>query len=98
MVGALGELLPHEVEREVVVALESLIERDGDPLVIKLPRTPGRKDSEYMHLFAGEIDVSAYAEAAESKPSGSRGSRLDELEQRIAELEAEVAALKQYLE
>lgn len=31
---------------EVVVALESLIARDGDPLLVKLPRTPGRKDSE----------------------------------------------------
>ena len=83
---------------EVVAALESLIERDGDPLVIKLPRTPGRKDSEYMHLFAGEIDVTAYAEEAQSKPAASRSDRLDQLEQRITDLEAEVAELKQLIE
>ena len=28
-------------------------EREGNPLVVKLPRTPGRKDAEYMHLFSG---------------------------------------------
>src|SRR5688572_2225696 len=37
----------------VVDALAGLIEREGAPLVVKLPRTPGRKDSEYMHLFSG---------------------------------------------
>ena len=42
---------------EVVMALNGLIEREGDPLVVKLPRTPGRKDSEYMHLFGGPVDV-----------------------------------------
>ena len=84
--------------RDVVDALESMIDRDGDPLVIKLPRTPGRKDSEYMHLFGGEVDVAAYAEAAETAaPASSRGNRSD-LEQRLTELEAEVAALKQRLE
>ncbi len=83
---------------EVVVALDSLIVRDGDPLLVKLPRTPGRKDSEYMHLFAGEVDVDAYAEEAEvGAPRSSRGN-LAELEARVAALEAEVAALKALLE
>ncbi len=84
---------------EVVVALDSLIDREGDPLVVKLPRTPGRKDSEYMHLFAGEIDVDAYAEEAEAAaPRSSARGNLAELEARVAALEAEVAELKQLLE
>ena len=82
----------------VVTALQSLIEREGDPLLVKLPRTPGRKDSEYMHLFAGEIDVEAYADEAETAASTPRRDRLTELEQRVADLEAEVATLKQLLE
>ena len=83
---------------EVVVALDSLIDRDGDPLVVKLPRTPGRKDSEYMHLFAGDVDVEAYAEEAEAAaPRSSRGN-LAELEARVTALEAEVAELRQLLE
>ena len=84
---------------EVVVALDSLIDREGDPLVVKLPRTPGRKDSEYMHLFAGEVDVDAYAEQAEAAaPRSSARGNLAELEARVAALEAEVAELKQLLE
>ena len=83
---------------EVVTALGSLIERDGDPLVVKLPRQPGRKDSEYMHLFAGEVDVAQYVEQAETASSQRPRSGLAELEQRVAELEAEVAALRQLLE
>lgn len=84
---------------DVVTALNSLIERDGDALVVKLPRTPGRKDSEYMHLFSGEIDIAAYAEEAEAAaPRSSRGSGIAELEQRVAALEAELAEIKQLLE
>ena len=83
---------------EVVVALTSLIERDGEPLLVKLPRTPGRKDSEYMHLFCGPVDIEAHvAEAAKSSPSRSRVSSA-ELEERVGRLEDEVAALKERLQ
>ena len=49
---------------EVVQALTNLAERDPDPLVVRLPRTRGRKDSEYMHLFGGPVDADAYVEEA----------------------------------
>ena len=80
----------------VVEALTGLIEREGDALVVKLPRTPGRKDSEYMHLFSGAVDLEAYAnEAGAEKASGSSGRvSMAELAQRITNLEAEVAELK----
>lgn len=93
--GRLHEFADHG---EVVAALRSLIEREGDPLVVQLPRTPGRKDSEYMHLFAGEVDVEAYAEEAEATAAAPRRGSLTELEQRVTDLEAEVAALRQLLE
>ncbi len=83
---------------EVQSALESLIERDGEPLVVKLPRTPGRKDSEYMHLFAGEVDVTAPAAPTGAVTAKPETSNLARLEQRVADLEAEVAALKRRLE
>lgn len=74
----------------VVAALTGLMERDGEPLVTKLPRTPGRKDAEYMHLFCGPVDVEQHArrsEAATSARSRDRSS-LDDLAERVSALEA----------
>ena len=79
----------------VVDALSSLIER-SDPLVVKLPRTLGRKDSEYMHLFSGPIDVEAYANKVMAATPAER-VRESELEQRVSRLEAEVEELKAQL-
>ncbi len=91
----------HEFEDNsaAVTSLNALIEHEGDSLVIKLPRTPGRKDSEYMHLFSGPVDIEAYEVIAKTAPSNGSSSRvsLAELEQRIDNLEAEVANLKRHL-
>ena len=76
----------------VVDALNSLIER-SDPLVVKLPRTLGRKDSEYMHLFSGPIDVEAHANKVMAATTAEH-VRESELEQRVSRLEAEVEDLK----
>ena len=91
-----GRLHTFEDNAEVVQALTGLAERDPDPLVIKLPRTPGRKDSEYMHLFSGPVDVEAHASAAREQPARAPAARhgVAELEERVARLEAEVAAIK----
>lgn len=78
----------------VVDALGDLIEREGEPLVVKLPRTPGRKDSEYMHLFCGPIEIEARATAPESTGTLKRVS-VTELAQRVSKLEGEVAELKE---
>lgn len=83
----------------VVDALQSLIEIDGGPLVVKLPRTPGRKDAEYMHLFAGPVDVAALASLAQADKSGGAKDRVSvaELADRVSNLEAEVLRLKELL-
>lgn len=84
---------------EVVVTLDSLANRECDALLVKLPRTAGRKDSEYMHLFSGPIDLEAYASQtrAAKPPAGSAQSNVAELTERIEKLEAEVAELKKSL-
>lgn len=92
-----GRLHTFEDNAAVVDALAGLTEGEDDPLVVKLPRTPGRKDAEYMHQLCGPVDVEAYASrAAAAKPEG--GGRVAELTRRVAELEAEVAELKARLE
>jgi len=84
----------------VVDALASLIELDGDPLVVKLPRASGRKDSEYMHLLSGPIDVEAHAIQTGAAQAAGTSERVtvSELAQRVSKLEAEVAELKEKLE
>ena len=83
----------------VVDALTTLIEREGNPVVVKLPRTPGRKDAEYMHLFSGPIDVEAHASQAKAAMATGSSERVNvsELTQRVSRLEADVAELKAQL-
>lgn len=83
----------------VVDALTALMERESHPLVVKLPRTPGRKDSEYMHLFSGPIDATARAARAQAATAAAASSRpsVSELGERVARLEVEVAELRELL-
>lgn len=58
------------------------------PLIRKMPRQPGMREDRYMHLLCGEPDPMAY------KPSPVRTTESrDELEARVAALEAQVARL-----
>ncbi|MCH7854545.1 MAG: DUF480 domain-containing protein [Proteobacteria bacterium] len=80
-------------------ALASLLEHEGKPLVVKLPRTPGRKDAEYMHLFAGPVDIEVHVAQARATTSASPSGRrsVADLEERVSKLEAEVAELRQQI-
>lgn len=80
----------------VLDALVALIEWEGGPLVVKLPRTPGRRDAEYMHLFSGPIDVASHASQSPVVTAAVVSGRVNvsDLAQRVDRLEAEVAELK----
>lgn len=94
-----GRLHSFEDNAEVAQTLSELANRETGALVVKLPRRPGRKDSEYMHLFSGPVDIDALAsQQQESRPSDSKGRpTLSELADRVSALEAEVAALRETL-
>jgi len=95
-----GRLHTFADNEEVVIAANGLVEREGEPMLVKLPRRAGRKDAEYMHLFCGPVDVEAYASVAQSTKSARPSSRSNvaELEQRVERLEVEVARLKALLD
>lgn len=70
--------------------LHELAERSSGALVVELPRQPGSRENRWVHLLAGEPDLSALAAVA--APVAERPS--EGLAQRVAALEAEVAELK----
>ncbi|EGR1479421.1 DUF480 domain-containing protein [Vibrio parahaemolyticus] len=85
----------HDV-KEVEAVLEHLASEDKGPFVVKLPREAGKRESRYMHLFCGEVDVSAMAAAVPATSSSSE--RVAQLEQEVAELREELDALKAQVE
>ena len=87
---------------EVETALEQLATREDGPYVMRLAREPGRRDSRYAQLFTGEIPAPARADEPVSAPSAGgapspAASRLEQLEEQVRELRAELAALKKQL-
>ncbi|ANQ28045.1 hypothetical protein BA894_16475 [Vibrio natriegens] len=81
--------------KEVENVLEHLASEEKGPLVVKLPREAGKRESRYMHLFCGEVDVSAIETTATVSPSSDR---ISQLEQEVAMLREELEALKTQVE
>ena len=44
---------------ELETTLNGLIQREKDPLVVRLARKPGQKEARYAHLLSGEIAVNS---------------------------------------
>ncbi|PQJ70350.1 DUF480 domain-containing protein [Vibrio jasicida] len=80
--------------KEVENALELLAGEERGPLVVKLPREAGKRESRYMHLFCGEVDMSELA-VASSAPSSAGAERVAQLEQEVVQLREELEALKE---
>ena len=83
--------------QQVEDTLEQLGTREDGPFVVKLPREPGRRESRYAHLFSGEVDISQLPTASEPVTRAEDTNRLDTLEQRVNQLEVELAQLKELL-
>ncbi len=74
----------------VETVLNDLMERET-PLVTRLARQPGRKESRFAHLFCGEPVAEMEAEA---RPTETRGT----LAQEVATLREELEALRREFE
>ncbi|WP_333498590.1 YceH family protein [Kluyvera sp. CHPC 1.2972] len=77
---------------EVENTLERLANREDGPFVVRLPREAGKRESRYMHLFSGEVDLQAVTTQSDAPAAD------DSLLARIEMLEGEVAELKQRLD
>lgn len=91
-----SRLCPLKDVTEVDAALHSLAEREDGPFVVQLPREPGKRESRHAHLFSGEV-TGATDEERQAEAPVSRTAASTHLEQRVADLEVEVAEMKKLL-
>jgi uncharacterized protein len=86
---------------EVEAELNSLMARE-EPLVTKLPREPGKRESRYAHLFSGipqSVSLSPIDhDKAETETKASDRERIDALEKQVYELQVTVDELRQKYE
>lgn len=88
---------------EVETTLEALTTREEQPLVARLPRQPGQKDSRYAQLLAGEVAVEEQpARAPRAEPVvmevRAENEKISRLEAEVETLRREVAVLRQQFE
>ena len=89
-----GRLHDFKSVADVESALQFLIDK-YPPLVARLERAPGTKESRYGHLLGGPIDVARMdAGAGGGAAGGSTSARVAQLEQDVAALRSEVDELK----
>ncbi|WP_394126155.1 YceH family protein [Vibrio hepatarius] len=82
--------------KEVEAVLDNMASREEGALVVKLPREAGKRESRYMHLFSGEVDIEALSAAVPvSSPSNDR---IEQLEQEVESLKTEMAELRAIVE
>ncbi len=78
---------------EVESALEALQDLNGQTLVKKLAREPGKRESRYVHLFSNFDENALTAASENSQPEQSQAEGQSSLNQRVAELEEKIAQL-----
>jgi uncharacterized protein YceH (UPF0502 family) len=79
---------------EVETTLNSLISREPDLLVTRLPRQPGQKEARFAHLLSGEVVAEALPQTERSPETATRSSQAE----RVSKLEGEVETLKTKVE
>jgi uncharacterized protein YceH (UPF0502 family) len=82
---------------EVESTLQTLATRSPQPLVVRLPRQTGFKESRYAHLLAGPpgaVLPEAAPEVAAASPDAPDDDRIAQLTREVEELRNELAELK----
>lgn len=86
---------------QVEETLRVLINKEPDPLVIKLPRQLGQKEVRFAQLLAGQPEIEpTAADEALAKPSrrALEAERIEELEEQVRTLAAEFQNLRSQFE
>ena len=64
------------------------------PFVVKLPRSPGERESRWAHLLCGEVAMPALSASAASGSAGVAPSEFEALKAEQARMAAEIAELR----
>ena len=95
--GRTGRLYEFLQLEEVELTLQALMSA-GPPLITKLPRQPGTKESRYAHLLSGEVQVEEREVATRVEPATlevrDENERIARLEQELTRVRAELTDLK----
>ncbi len=97
--GRTGRLHDFATLGEVETTLQALAERTPRPLVLRLPRQAGFKESRHAHLLSGSpatvaVEPAAVNGPAAGPPRAVHDDRLDRLEREVASLRRELDELK----
>ena len=97
-----ARMAPFTDAGEVEAALEALASRQSGPLVRRLAREPGRRETRYAHLFGGPIAAASSPEPVAAQPLPGAASlpapAAHPHADRLAALEAEVVSLREEIE
>ena len=100
-------MAPFSDADQVEAVLEGLRTREDGPFVARLARLPGRRDSQYAHLFSGLVADSAPSESEVAQMAPTRvasavisgaAPMVPATADRIARLENEVRQLREELD
>jgi hypothetical protein len=84
---------------EVLAALNELTVKEGGPLVVELPRQPGKKEARYAHCLSGIPDSSLETtQEYEQLQETPTQRRISTLEAEVIGLRSELAAIKKDFE
>lgn len=80
---------------EVKSHIDGMMLHDDSPLIMELPKKPGTKEVRYTHLLGGEVDIAHYlstpaTHTVKNQPLQALQDRVDELENRLAKIEAQL--------
>lgn len=84
---------------EVEETLSALETRESEPLIIRLPRQPGARESRYAHLLSGKPEIEEIEAAPRHEPARFRpqpdNDRIVKLEEEVKSLREQLSELKQ---
>ncbi|NMA42341.1 MAG: DUF480 domain-containing protein [Oligosphaeraceae bacterium] len=91
-------LYEFESLEQVNELLEEMAGREENPLIMKLPRQSGRRESRFVHLLCGKPEIDEEEEGCRPMMVEAARRELEEDEQRFASLEEQVKQLQEQVE